>query len=1138
MTSPLKNRQANLHGFKIVGLFWHKALYNLTKDCIQVANKIIEILGKVTLNKQACGSFKAMKKALRAIWEKDQIDTWTKRLGEYRAELTLRVLLVLHAHQTQQQVKLDSAIRAMDEVVEVVSISNRLQKSGTDPQLPGETIAAIVTTRTGVSTTITKAESDVDFTEDSKTVMTYRQNGEIDRHGNATSPNFEVSSLVDFQKLILDALHFRSINTRHSSIPQAHQNTFEWVFSAYEEETRWDNLYDWMMFGTGCYWISGKAGSGKSSLMKYLQSDSRTQKALSLWAEDSMLLIGTFYFWYAGTLLQKSQNGLLRSLLFQLLSFRPELIPIIFPELSRSIISKQERSSIQISGAELNSAFSRLCEALPGDMKICFIVDGLDEYTGDHTDICELFDRISQSPSIKVLVSSRPIPACCHWFSKCPQLQLQDLTRNDIAQYVEDKISHHPVMVKLEAIETGITSRIINEITSKASGVFLWVVLVTRKVNLGLQNYDESEELFKEIQKLPPDLEKLYDVMLGSMSDSHQLQGSKYLQLVLRSFEMDGGFPMTALQLSFAENDDYRKCIDAPMEPLSETKDEAIYEITEGRMRSRCCGLIEVHHPRTLDKKRKTSATVGFLHRTVVEFLQTDTIWSKITALTENTKFDADLALLSSSLSEIKVQPIGSQRSLKEGLTALSASRFLSYMSNVNSQSEEAFSIYLTEMRRTLSYHWHNSDIFPSPAAEWEAIKDTSTKECAKLGLRFPASSILSLGIQYPGGDFADWLRSVFEPKDVQSLQYRAHLLILFTDTKYTSVQLQISRHIELNSEGLAWSDTRVHLEGRGWSYWSGRWKSAILPKEQIGWTPWQYTLHYIHSITERDPGVYFDFTDAIGCIAVLKIIQRMLYSGVYPNTSIEISTKPRIKDQMEIRTLSAFAVIREFMRKAWASLSSSGTKLNPEGDIACQMREIEEFLTSKKAEVVDVTVWRDTEEVVEKVQNDTPQKKSRHRRRRKPAQEGTKVLAKPTREPNLAPGPTPKSGKATDIVPPVPLQDPAVNQVQQSPWQLAKVKENARNSRSTNNKSTGVTNPEEMKTLKVSNKWQWTPKSERFGLLSKEEQQLTTAIASPSSPSRERRTAFNRIRELPSDRQEKVMECYRILRSETEKDV
>jgi ATPase subunit of ABC transporter with duplicated ATPase domains len=68
---------------------------------------------------------------------------------------------------------------------------------------------------------------------------------------------------------------------RESAIKEAYWKTFEWIFSerVFEREKR-PSFLQWLRQGDGIYWISGKAGSGKSTLMKLLCDNGRTKKLL------------------------------------------------------------------------------------------------------------------------------------------------------------------------------------------------------------------------------------------------------------------------------------------------------------------------------------------------------------------------------------------------------------------------------------------------------------------------------------------------------------------------------------------------------------------------------------------------------------------------------------------------------------------------------------------------------------------------------------------------------------------------------------------------------------------------------------------------------------------------------------------
>lgn len=136
---------------------------------------------------------------------------------------------------------------------------------------------------------------------------------------------------------VLDSLNFPLITARFEAVEESHATTFAWIFrriedtSQYAQGRRWGNFGDWLQAGTGIYWINGKAGSGKSTLMKYIVNHDWTPSLLQDWAGDSKLCICRFFFWNSGSQQQRSQAGLLRSLLYDILSRHPELIPTVLP---------------------------------------------------------------------------------------------------------------------------------------------------------------------------------------------------------------------------------------------------------------------------------------------------------------------------------------------------------------------------------------------------------------------------------------------------------------------------------------------------------------------------------------------------------------------------------------------------------------------------------------------------------------------------------------------------------------------------------------------------------------------------------------------------------------------------------------
>ena len=339
--------------------------------------------------------WKSIPAALRTIMSKERIDTLANRLSDFREQLTLRILLLINAQNPSQNGKLDSIRK---EIVEVVALNHdsfkavledRYQREKIrhrDERLRAEerhieTMAAILTTKEGKSRTIIglrggpPSESSLD-PNICQTTTTYKQaeNASSSRRKKTRQPaTFETSAFEGITDRILDALHFRAIVERRTTISKAHQRTFEWIYDdRFPQTSSWDSLPEWLRTGRGCYWINGKAGSGKSTLMKYILEDHRTTEALQQWSCSSELVVASFFFWYAGTPLQKSQTGLLRALLLDVLSPRPGLVPVLFPDLYRSLISEKKKSfaTIELTHNELRSAFLTLCSSIPEALKV------------------------------------------------------------------------------------------------------------------------------------------------------------------------------------------------------------------------------------------------------------------------------------------------------------------------------------------------------------------------------------------------------------------------------------------------------------------------------------------------------------------------------------------------------------------------------------------------------------------------------------------------------------------------------------------------------------------------------------------------------------------------------------------------
>lgn len=461
---------------------------------------------------------------------------------------------------------------------------------------------------------------------------------------------------------VLKSLHFNQISHRLGTIPKAHESTFQWSLSS--DRT---SFPDWLRSGSGIYWIEGKAGSGKSTLMKYLTRENKTMELLHSWAQDRPLVIVKHFFWGPGSDLQRGLDGLFRTILFQILMEHPELIPQICPQrVDESRFHYLESWTLE----ELKGCFQSLT-ALPSlPSKFCFFIDGLDEYRGNPEELIAIINFIAKSDDMKLCVSSRPWVEFRHAFGHLKwQLHVHDLTHDDIVRYVQDNLaqSEYYQALKIQHLEDAESFQ--TEIASRAKGVFFWVYLVTRSLVKGLQHQDDISTLMRRLAAFPTELEDYFMTMLKSIDPIHQEESSEVLSILAYS---QANLSVRVLRAcldmhKIAESVDHVAMLNRP--PISANR-ETLSSIcstlhislsrylsrysgyplgdgdTDGDLRTanataeRCKDLVFVYK----ESEESNDLSIGFLHRSVADFLAL----SQVDALLKSRVrrgFDARLAL-------------------------------------------------------------------------------------------------------------------------------------------------------------------------------------------------------------------------------------------------------------------------------------------------------------------------------------------------------------------------------------------------------------------------------------------------------------------------------------------------------------
>ncbi|KAM7214509.1 Prion-inhibition and propagation domain containing protein [Rhypophila decipiens] len=421
---------------------------------------------------------------------------------------------------------------------------------------------------------------------------------------------------------IIRAVWFRMMDDRRDRVAPRHARTLEWAFHPPEEDGvgRWDGLAAWLGSASTRYWVSGRAGSGKSTLMKCLCSESRVFEFLRQWAGAHALTVGSFFFWNLGTQEQKTQRGLLRAVLHCVISSNPPMIPKLLPRMWREVYGYDGRTRHTEdidppSDAELAIALDALPDSLKDrPLRFCFFIDGLDEYEGDYQNGIDFLNKLSRSPQIKIMVSSRPIPPCVTAFSTWPKLRLQELNSRDILQYIDDTLGSHPRTEVLRRRDPSGIAEIMQKLMARANGVFLWVVLACRSLHDGFDSCDQINELHARIEELPLELEDMFKHMLEKVSLRYREEAAKILRLAhhheVHRRSVGGESSIAALPLALLDQVglDPRQTGFTAMDLREKS---AVCMEFEGRLRSRTGGLLELSVPSRCAGRLVQQTTTG-----------------------------------------------------------------------------------------------------------------------------------------------------------------------------------------------------------------------------------------------------------------------------------------------------------------------------------------------------------------------------------------------------------------------------------------------------------------------------------------------------------------------------------------------
>ncbi|CAJ2503530.1 Uu.00g109240.m01.CDS01 [Anthostomella pinea] len=648
-----------------------KAIDKLAEQCICLSQELGQILERLQVKGK-----RTKRQVAKATWltvtKKAQISSIEKRLGEYRAEIIFRLNIMTCSQNSSfqyllAQLQQDCHQMGRDIAKQTDALNQELRAlilTLQDDRAP----VSIVTLRStildlGNLTRTVQRENDI-LGELYFESMYLRENSVNDPeigtfewlwYSLSPASSFRTAPSIISSESCLGSSHgFSSFDQRGSGSDSVggRQNYLHGLEASARGRMS-DAFASFLEADNGFFFICGKVGSGKSTIMKFIGSHKRLEKRLARWSGDRKLIFARFFFWKSGDRLQMSLEGFYRSILFEILKQCPQLITQITP-----LFGLESDGNHRIN--MLSTARHALKQIIDTRLKkhaLCIMIDGLDEYEGDileYIQLARLLKRWSEKSGVKVICSARPHTEFIDTFddtSRC--VMLHQLTRADIWSYAYAQLSTTPQLTADEQVETA------DLIVDMADGVFLWARLVVRSLLTGLVYDDSPKALKKRLRDTPRDLDAVFRKILGSIDPALQHRSDRMLSLALLALGYSHHGSLNALHFSWVEDlDDPEFPFNRPCVGYKTAEIERRHKLVQRQIDALTRGLLEMKNnalmssnsfSRGIPKKKDIVSMrfyvtphptgdifwenyVGFMHRSVTDFMRVEASMSRTRA--------------------------------------------------------------------------------------------------------------------------------------------------------------------------------------------------------------------------------------------------------------------------------------------------------------------------------------------------------------------------------------------------------------------------------------------------------------------------------------------------------------------------
>lgn len=461
------------------------------------------------------------------------------------------------------------------------------------------------------------------------------------------------------EQACLRSLSFTQMHARESNIEPAVEDTGNWLlekagFQDWAQRKRLDQHH-------GFFWIKGNPGSGKSTLIKKAYANIRANSS------DPSSIVTAFFFNARGSELEKSPTGLFRTLLYSLCQQIAALRAVVlrkYLEKSRLLQSGWEWHFSEIK-ALLESVVT---PSILGQRNLVLFIDALDECDlAEIKFVIRFFEDLASSAikegtKMNICLSSRYWPQ--FKIRYCFQTRVEFANHQDIETYIHNTI---------EAPHDQDDSNLLQfrrQILEKASGIFLWVVLVVQEVLNAQDSGATLSELQNIVRKVPSDLSGLYLHQLQSTKPEGRLPLLRLLQCVFFSQR-----PLSPTELRYA-----LAFSTETFASYAEWSQSGDYVENDTQMEKRICeiskGLVEVKSiPKPTGNESflrgdpPPTTIVQFIHESVRDFLQASSFEFLLQPSCPDQIADGHDFMKRTCLNYLKVEELEIIQSVADGLT-------------------------------------------------------------------------------------------------------------------------------------------------------------------------------------------------------------------------------------------------------------------------------------------------------------------------------------------------------------------------------------------------------------------------------------------------------------------------------------